>query len=204
MFLSTTTFAQQTGQSNSGNLDAPVYYQADDSIVADIPKQIVKLYSNAVVTYQDIELTADYIEIDIKKSEVIATYSLDTAGVPVGKPIFSAQGEESRCDYVKYNFETKKGYIKEVRAQQDEGYIHMAESKLHPNEQIHLKHGKFTTCENDTPHYHFKLTKAIIVPDKRIVTGPVYMKLFKIPLPLALPFAFFPVHRPCQSLVTCS
>lgn len=192
LLFSTQSMAQQTGQSNSGNLDAPVYYQADDSIVADVPKQIVRLYSNALVTYQDIELAADYIEIDIKNNEVIATYSLDTAGNPVGKPVFKGAGEESRCEYMKYNFKTKKGYIKEVRAQQDEGYIHMAESKLHPNEQIHLKHGKFTTCENDTPHYHFKLTKAIIVPDKRIVTGPVYMKLFKIPLPLALPFAFFP------------
>ncbi|MBI3135236.1 MAG: LPS-assembly protein LptD [Bacteroidetes bacterium] len=169
-----------------------VNYEARDSIVANIPNQVVRLYGEAVVAFEDVELRADFIEIDLKKGEVLATYTLDSLGLPVGKPVFTTGGEESRCDYIRYNFNTKKGYVKEVRAQQGEGYIHMAESKIHPNEEVHLKDGKFTTCDADTPHYHFKLTKAIIVPDERIVTGPVYMKLFKIPLPLAAPFGFFP------------
>lgn len=173
-------------------LDAPVTYEARDSIVANVPKQIVTLYGEARVEYDGIELTADIISIDLKSNDVTATFSLDSAGNPVGKPLFSAEGEETKCDLIKYNFKTKKGYVKEVRAQQDEGYIHMSEAKIHPNEQIHLKHGKFTTCENDTPHYHFRLSKAVIVPDERIVTGPVNMKIFKVPTPLALPFAFFP------------
>lgn len=169
-----------------------VRYEARDSIVANVPSQIIRLYGEASVQFEDIELTADYIEIDMTKGEVLATYTLDSLGNPVGKPIFSSGGEESRCDYVRYNFNTKKGYVKEVRAQQGEGYIHMAESKIHPSEEVHLKDGKFTTCDADTPHYHFQLTRAIIVPDERIVTGPVYMKLFKMPLPLAAPFGFFP------------
>ncbi len=180
-----------TGYSQDG-LNAPVKYEAKDSIVANIPKQIVQLYGEAIVEYEDIRLTADYIEINLTTNEVTATYQLDSLNNPIGKPVFSSAGEESKCDYMKYNFNTKQGYIKEVRAQQGEGYIHMAESKILPNEEIHLKDGKFTTCDADTPHYHFKLTKAIIVPDKRIVTGPVYMKLFRIPTPLAAPFAFLP------------
>lgn len=176
----------------SQGLSSKVTYEARDSIVANLPDQIVRLYGAALVQFEDIELRADFIEVDMKKGEVLATYTLDSAGVPVGKPVFTSGGEESHCDYIRYNFNTKKGYVKEVRAQQGEGYIHMAESKIHPNEQVHLHDGKFTTCDADTPHYHFKLTRAIIVPDERIVTGPVYMKLFKIPLPLAAPFGFFP------------
>ena len=173
-------------------LDSQVNYEARDSIVASVTTEIVKLYGEASVNYDGIQLTADYIEINLRNSEVLATYSLDSVGNPIGKPLFTAEGEESKCDYIKYNFKTKKGYIREVRAQQDEGYIHMAESKIHPNEQIHLRNGKYTTCDLDTPHYHFKMSKAIIVPDERIVTGPVFMKIFKIPTPLAAPFAFFP------------
>ena len=174
------------------SLNSTVKYEARDSIVANIPEQKVRLYGLAKVEFEDIELTADFIEVDLKKSEVAATYTLDSLGQPVGKPVFTSDGEESRCDYIKYNFNTKKGYVKEIRATQGDGYIHMAESTIHANEQVHLKDGKYTTCDADTPHYHFKLTRAIIVPDERIVTGPVYMKIFKIPTPLAAPFAFFP------------
>ena len=191
LLLISITFSASSSFSQS-NLDAPVNYEARDSIVANIRTEVVKLYGAAIVNYDGIQLEADYIEIDLKHSEVLATYSLDSIGNPVGKPLFTAEGEETRCDYMKYNFKTKKGYIKEVRAQQEDGYIHMAESKIHPNEQIHLNDGKYTTCDLDTPHYHFKMSKAIIVPDERIVTGPVYMKIFKIPTPLAAPFAFFP------------
>lgn len=169
-----------------------VEYSARDSIVADIPAQVIRLYGDANVTYEDIVLRADFIEIDLVHGEVLATFTLDSAGAPVGKPTFTMGAEESRCDYIKYNFNTKKGYVKEIRGQQGEGYIHMAESKIHPDETVHLKDGKFTTCDADTPHYHFQLTRAMIVPDERIVTGPVYMKLFNVPLPLAAPFGFFP------------
>ena len=176
-----------------GGLDSPVNYQARDSIVADFKEQIVRLYGEATVEYTDFTLAADYIEIDLRKKEVIATYTTsDTTDSLIGKPVFMAGDEEGLCEYIKYNFDTKTGYIREVRGQQDEGYIHMAEAKYHPNEEIHLKDGKFTTCDKEKPHYHFRLTRAIVVPDKRIVTGPVYMKLFKIPMPLAAPFAMFP------------
>lgn len=184
--------AQITGSSSGNGLESPVNYQARDSIVADIPNEIVRLYGEANVQYEGVDLKADLIEIDLATNEVIATYTLDSLGNPVGKPIFSSDGEESRMDYIKYNFDTKKGFIKEVRMQQGEGYIHMAKSKVHPNEEIHFKAGKFTTCDKEKPHYHFNLTRAIVVPEKRIVTGPVYMEILKVPTPLAAPFGFFP------------
>jgi lipopolysaccharide assembly outer membrane protein LptD (OstA) len=181
-----------SGSYESDGLDAPVYYSAIDSMVMDVITEEVILYGQGVVEYTDTKLTADRITIDIKTNEVTATYSLDSLGNPVGKPVFTSAGEEAACEYMKYNFETKKGFVKEVRMQQGEGYIHMAESKIHPNEQIHFKNGKFTTCDKEVPHYHFNLTKAVVVPDKRIVTGPVYMQILKVPVPLAAPFGFFP------------
>lgn len=191
-FLATSVHAQQSGSASSSGLNSPVNYQANDSIVADIPNQLVRLYGEAKVEFEDVILNAELIEIDLKKNEVIATYGLDSTGNPFGKPVFSSAGEESQCEYIKYNFETKKGFVKEVRMQQGEGYIHMAESKVHPNEQIHFKNGKFTTCDKEEPHFHFKLSRAIVVPDKRIVTGPVYMEILRVPTPLAAPFGFFP------------
>ncbi len=184
--------SQDSGSQSMNGLNSPVHYKASDSIVADIPGQIVRLYGDAQVDYEDITLNAELIEIDMEKNEVVATYGLDSLGNPIGKPIFNAGGEASACEYIKYNFETKKGFVKEVRMQQGEGYIHMSSSKVLPNEEIHFKNGKFTTCDKEEPHFHFNLSRAIVVPEKRIVTGPVYMEILNIPTPLAAPFGFFP------------
>ncbi len=182
----------QTGQSQDIGLDAPVFYSAKDSVIADVPNQIVRLYGGAEVTYDDVNLKADIIELDLKNKEVSAFYILDSLGEPVGKPIFTQGGEEVRCDELKYNFETKQGYVTEIRTQQGEGYIHMSESKIHANEEIHFKNGKYTTCDKEEPHYFFKLSKAMVIPEKRIVTGPMHMRLLNVPLPIAAPYAFFP------------
>jgi hypothetical protein len=182
----------QDSEAQLPGLDNPVYYSATDSIVADIPNQIIKLYGKANVTYDDVILDASIIEIDIDNNEVSAYYSLDSLGQPFGKPVFIQGGEEIKCESLKYNLNTKKGYITEVRTQQGDGYIHMAESKIHPNEEIHFKNGKYTSCDKEKPHYHFQLSKAIVVPEKRIVTGPMHMRILGVPTPLAAPFAFLP------------
>lgn len=190
-FIGNNAQGQTSNTSNIG-LEAPVYYSADDSIIADVPNQIIRLYGNSKVNYEDIELTASIIEIDLKNKEVSAFYSLDSLGPPIGKPIFKEGTEEIKCNQLKYNFETKQGYITEIRTQQDEGYIHMEQSKIHANKEIHFLNGKYTTCEKDEPHYYFKLSKAMIVPNKRIVTGPMHMRILDIPLPIAAPFAVLP------------
>ena len=173
-------------------LDSPVKYSARDSIVMDVPAQIIRLYGNADVKYEDINLTADLIQIDIEKSEVKATYSTDSLGNKIGKPFFTDGTEKVTCDAMRYNFKSEKAIIEEVRTQQADGYIHMEYSKRLPNEEIHFKNGKYTTCDKEHPHYHFQLSKAIVVPNKRIVTGPIHMRILNIPMPLAFPFSFLP------------
>ena len=191
VFSQINSHAQKSTNQNLG-LDNPVNYSATDSIVADIPNQIVRLYGEANVTYDDIILNSEIIEIDLKTNEISAYYGIDSTGEKFGRPEFTQGGELIKCDKIKYNFDTKKGYITEVRTQQGEGYIHMAESKIHPNEEIHLKNGKYTSCDLEKPHYHFQLSKAIIVPEKRIVTGPMHMRILNVPTPIAFPFAFLP------------
>ncbi|PZE17698.1 hypothetical protein DNU06_07665 [Putridiphycobacter roseus] len=173
-------------------LDSPVKYSARDSIVMDVPAQIIRLYGNADVKYEEINLSADLIEIDIEKSEVQATYSTDSLGNKIGKPFFTDGTEEVTCDAMRYNFKSEKAIIQEVRTQQADGYIHMEFSKRLPNEEIHFKNGKYTTCDKENPHYHFQLSKAIVIPGKRIVTGPIHMRILNIPMPIAFPFSFLP------------
>lgn len=174
------------------SLTNPIKYIARDSMIANIVRKRMYLYGAAEVYYEDMELKADYIEIDLEKKEVLATYTLDSLGQPIGRPFFKQGGEEFDAASILYNFQTKKGLIKDVKTQQGEGYLHMDVSKRHPNEEVHLKNGRFTTCDLDNPHFHFNLTKAVVVPNKRIVTGPVNMWIAGVPTPIGLPFGYFP------------
>lgn len=172
--------------------DEQVFYDASDSTVMDVSNQRIFLYNDAVVKYGNIELRAGYIEFSFSDFTAKARGIPDSAGVLQKKPIIIESGNELTEDSLAYNFKTKRGISYGVRTQQGDAYLISKISKRQSNEWIHIKGGMLTTCDNENPHYHFKLSKAIVVPDDKVVSGPLYMKVGKIPTPLALPFGFFP------------
>ncbi len=153
------------------------------------------MYGEAMVEYDGIKLTADLIEMDTDKKEVYAIYTLDEEGNRVGIPKFEDGSESFTAASIRYNFDTEQGYIEELRMQQDEMHLHMGIAKRHNNEQVHFTGGKFTTCDLDEPHFHFHLTKAVMVPNKRIATGPMNLWVQGIPTPLGLPFSVIPTQE---------
>jgi hypothetical protein len=197
------SFAQDSLQNDSKKriyresnaMEDPILYSCVDSIYADFSTQIVTLYGQAEVKYQTITMTADRIEIDLEKSEVYAIYSYDEDSNRVGLPKFTDGPESFTAATLRYNFETEKGYIEELKTQQDEMYLQMGAAKRQKNEEIHFVEGKFTTCELDDPHFHFQLSKAVMVPNKRIATGPVSLYVKGIPTPLGLPYSVIPTKE---------
>lgn len=172
-----------------------IYYDAVDSNYMDLRKNQVHLVRGAVVKYGAITMTADYILLDLNKKEVKATYLTDSLGNITGKPTFDDGTEKMTASTIRYNFETEKGYIEDVQTKQDENYLYMEVAKRHKNEEVHFKKGKFTTCDLEEPHFHFQLSKAILIPDKRIVSGPFNLWVKGVPTPLGLPFAIIPQSR---------
>lgn len=181
---------RQTGQTMS--LDVPVYYEATDSMLFDFVNQKIYLYGNAHIIYENIQLWSDFVELDVEKNEVLAFGITDSLGKVQGKPVFKEGEEEFNADTIRYNFDTKKGIIKQVVTTFEESFLHGGKTKMHPNRHIHLVDGKFTTCDLDHPHYYFKISRAIVIPDDKIVSGPVYLVIEDVPTPLGLPFVFFP------------
>lgn len=173
------------------NLESEVHYKATDSISMEPDSQLVFLYGVAEVTYEGQTIKANYMEIDMKKNRVLARGKTDSTGKVIQKVTYTDGESEVEASEIFVDIQTKKGKIKEVFTSDGEMYIHMEEAKKHPDE-VHLRNGKFTTCSNEKPHYHFRMRKAIVIPDDKIVTGPVYMVVGKIPTPLALPFGYFP------------
>jgi hypothetical protein len=180
-------------------IDAPVDYKARDSIVYSISEQKVYLYGEATIEYGEIVLQADYIEFNMGNEAVFARGTLDSAGAEVGKPEFTEGSETFQCKKLSYNFRTKKGIITDIFTEQEGGYLHSAITKRHPNDHIHMKNGKYTTCDAPHPHFYIALTKAKSIPDDKIVAGPAYIVLEDVPLPIGIPFGFFPSTRTSQS-----
>ncbi|MDX2361340.1 MAG: putative LPS assembly protein LptD [Crocinitomicaceae bacterium] len=177
---------------NDGSIDKPIYYGASDSIYSDLKNQQIHLYRDARIDNGEVQMEAGYIMIDLKKNEVYATYIYDEDSNRIQLPEFKDGGETMTAATIRYNFDTKKGYIEEVAIQQDELYIYMEIAKKHPNDEIHFRKGRITTCDLEEPHYHFQLSKAVLVPEKRIVSGAMNLWVQGVPTPLGLPFAIIP------------
>lgn len=173
-------------------LDNKVDYHADDSMITDITNQKAYLYNHAVVVYEDMTLKAGYIEIDFKNSTVYAFSIKDSAGKEVQRPDFANKDGKYVAHSIAYNFDTKKGKIKDVITQQDEGYIHGQDIKKDTNDIYYVSHGKYTTCDLEHPHFYIGAKKIKVIPDDKIITGPAVLYVADIPTPLALPFGFFP------------
>jgi hypothetical protein len=173
-------------------LEDKVTYSAEDSMIISITGQILYLYGNANVKYTDIELTSNYIMLDLSRKEVFAKGLTDTAGNVSGTPVFKQGSESFESDSMKYNFDTKKGIIYNIITKQGEGYFHSEKTKRLANEHIHAMKNKYTTCDAKHPHFYLALNKALVIPEDKIVSGSAYLVVQDVPLPLFIPFGFFP------------
>ena len=174
-------------------IEDPIVYSAEDSIVVSFDGQRVFLYKNASVKYQQIELTAYYIELDLETKQIYAEGLRDSTGTMSGKPLFKQGSEEYESETMRYNFETEKAFITKVVSKQGEGFILSDRTKKIGPEVFITEKAKYTTCDAEHPHFYMHLTKAKVISNNKIVTGPAYMVLedFPIYFPI-LPFGYFP------------
>lgn len=176
----------------SSGIEAKVDYTANDSLVFSLDGGSVEMYGDARITYDEIELTAAYIRYDMDLNMVTAFGLEDTSGRIAGNPVFTDPNGTFESTKLRYNFKTRKGFIEEVVTEQEGGYLHSEKTKKQANGHIHLKDGKYTTCDAPHPHFYIAITKGISMPGDKIVSGPAYLVLADVPLPLGIPFGFFP------------
>ncbi len=174
-------------------LEAPIEYTAEDSIIISLDGQKVFLFNNSKVTYQNIELTAYFIELDLETKEVYAEGIKDSTDVLVQKPVFKDGSEEFESNTLRYNFESEKGIITDVVTEQGEGFVHSRLTKKISKDAFILEKGKYTTCDAEHPHFYLHMTKAKVISKNKIITGPAYMVLEDFPIYFPfLPFGYFP------------
>lgn len=197
--MSNDSLPKDTIKKTNNALDAIVEYSAKDSIVLTADKWGY-LYGASEVKYTDLTLKGEVITMDMDSSLVYAKAGLDSVGKEFGFPVFSDQGTELESKTMKYNFKSKKGYATTSVTTQGEGYVIAGQAKKNEDNSFFMRDGKYTTCEDhEHPHFYLALTKAKVKPKKNVVTGPAYLVIEGLPLPIGLPFGFFPFSEKYSS-----
>ena len=179
------------------SLDRPAFSTAKDSIITEFTggERKVYYYGGATVTYQDMKLTADYIEYDMKTNTVFARGRKDeTTGEWVGQPEMTQGKSTYKMEELYYNFDSKKARITNMITQESEGLLQGKKIKMMPDQSVNLRDGMYTVCDLEHPHYYMRMTMAKVVtqPSQKTVFGPAYPVIADVPLPIGLPFGFVP------------
>lgn len=183
-------------------LDAPVEFSARDSITFDYVSDHAMLYGEGKVNYLDLQLEADHISMSLDSSIVHAAGRMDTTNAKneiVGKPVFRQGNDEYEPDSISYNFKTQKAFISNVYTDQGEGILIGQETKRDSMGVMYGRGGKYTTCDAAHPHFYVQMTRYKVRPGEDVVSGPAYLVVEDVPLPLAIPYFFFPFSKSYSS-----
>lgn len=181
---------------SDSDLKSTVQYSAQDSTIMDPGGQEVHLYGKANVTYGAIILDADYIRLNWKTNEVFARGTYDSTTTKwVGQPIFQDNGEKYDTKELRYNFKSKKGFIKGIVTQQGDGNIRGTTVKKDEENNMYVRGSMYTTCNLEHPHFFIAAKKIKVIPEKQVISGPFHLVIADVPLPVGLPFGFFPVPK---------
>ncbi len=177
---------------NNYNFNSEINKYASDSINIDLKNNNIYLYGNASITYENAKIQADQIIINWETNIIEARCGKDSLENLIGCPIFTENNETFNAKLIKYNFKTKKSFIKNISTKEGEGYILGKTVKKTNKDVFFLRKGDYTTCNLDKPHYSIRSNKIKVIPGEKIITGPAYLTFFNIPTPLILPFGYFP------------
>jgi LPS-assembly protein len=176
-------------------LSAPVYYEAEDSAVVLIQDKKIILYGKTKTTYQDITLTAPRVELNQQTNILTAVGDRDSVGEMITRARFEQGTNRFDSDSIRFNFKTQQGLTSNTYTKQDEMYVQGQTIKKVDNNTFFVHHGRFTTCNYDDPHFAFHASKLKVINNKVAVSGPTHPEFEGVPLPIYLPFGYFPLSR---------
>ncbi len=191
--------AKDTAKVSKSVLDQPVEYVASDSVTFESGVGNANLYGNSKVNYTNLELQADWITMNMDSSIVHAVGREDSTGNVKGQPVFKQGSDQYEPERISYNFKTRKAFIDNVYTQQGDGFLISEQSKRDSEGVMYVRRGKYTTCNAKHPHFYLALTRAKVRPGKDVVFGPAYLVVEDVPLPLAIPYGFFPFSKKYSS-----
>ena len=192
--------ADSTNRERKNGIEAPVEFSANDSLIYEAGAGIARLFGDSHVKYQEMDLKSEQIQMCLDSSIVHATGARDTTTDELfGTPVFMMGGDTYENDTMAFNFKIKKGLIQQVYTEQEDGFLTSELAKRGSNGELYLQHGKYTTCDDPHPDFYIALSRAKVRPGKDVVFGPAYLVVCDVPVPLAVPYGFFPFTKSYSS-----
>jgi len=178
-------------------INSPVTFTANDSIVYDAITKNAYLYGTSKVEYEEMNLTSERVHMNMDDNLVYAYGVPDSteAKGQRGTPVFKMGKDEYESDSMAYNFKSKKGFIDNAYTEQEDGYLFSQHAKRDANGNLYMEHGRYTTCDEEHPDFYIALSRAKVRPGKDVVFGSAYLVVADVPLPLAIPYGFFPFTK---------
>ena len=172
--------------------------KAVDSVVFDARNKMIYSYKQGDVTYQGMNLKADFMSVNMETKDIFAHGFLDSVDGVATKthPEFSDGGSPYSMDTITYNLDSRKAVIKGIATQEGDGWLVGSKVKMQPDGSIHIGEGMYTTCDCvDHPHFYLHMTQAKVIPGKKVVTGYAYLVMEDVPIYFpGIPEGFFPVQ----------
>jgi hypothetical protein len=176
-------------------LESIIVHSADSLIRQDLKNKKILLFDNAHVNYNNIDLTAGFIEIDNNTNIITARGIKDSIGNYSQRPIFKQGSQESTQDTIKFNFKTEKAKIWGLKTEQQGIIIRGEVSKKHNDSVIFIENIKLTSSEKEKPDYYIDIKRAKFIKDKKLVAGTSQLVIADVPTPIVLPFAYVPLTK---------
>ena len=187
-----------TNKKGGSMIDEIISGKNTDSLHYDVLNKKVYIYNKGDVKYENMGLQADFMRIDMNTKEIYAYGKADSVEGKLQNthPVFNEGGSSYTMDTITYNFGSKKAFIQGVATQEGDGWLVGGQIKKMPDNSINIRHGKYTTCEQtENPHFYLAMTKAKVIPGKKIITGPAYLVMHDVPIYFAcIPEGFFPIN----------
>lgn len=188
--------ADSINRKQGNTVDFPVYYTSNDSLVYYANTRTAYLYGKSNVKYDNMDLSAEKIDMGMENNIVHATGAMDTTkNERYGLPVFVQGSDRYETDTIAFNFKSKRGLIRNAYTEQQDGYLLSETSKRDAEGNFYIRRGRYTTCDDPNPDFYIALTRAKVRPGKDVIFGPAYLVVQDVPLPLAIPYGFFPFSK---------
>jgi lipopolysaccharide assembly outer membrane protein LptD (OstA) len=171
-----------------------VNYSAE-KIDYQIDSSLIYLEDNCSLRFRQVSLKAGKVTYHTEKEHLIAEgiYKEEEGKKIISQlPVLIDGKEEIKGEEMSYYLKTRKGKVKAGQTEFQGGYYYGSELGKIKEEVFLAAGGSYTTCDQETPHYHFYSRKMKVITKDKVIARPVVLYIGRLPVAV-IPFYVFPI-----------